>query len=229
MPRFTRRRALRDGAGVVMVGLAGCSGDDSDTSSGGDESTPSGDGGESDTSSGGDESTPSGDGGESDTSSGGDESTPSGDGETSGDVSRSLVVGESYTNPIGSSLTVTDIELQDTVEAQRRFGGEGLYQKEPQDGKQWAVATLEVTNDSGQTQYLTPPMEISARANGTEYSSTAIKNDQDTYEAAEVQDGESRVGWLAYSVPAELTLADIEVVHSNSVDGESWTVTWSDS
>jgi hypothetical protein len=126
-------------------------------------------------------------------------------------------------------LTVTDIELQETVEAQRRRGDEGVYQREAAEGEQWAVVTVEITNDSGETQYLTPVFEIIARANGTEYNSTAIKNDEDAYSPAEVQDGESRSGWLAYGVPAELTVADIEVVHSNSADGESWTVIWSDS
>jgi len=208
MSRLTRRQALRSGAGILAVGLAGCSGDESDSPSDEDESTATMNDGESDTSSGEDGS------GES--------------GEMGGDVTESLVVGESYTNPIGNTLTVTGIEFQDTVEAESRFGDGELYQKEPQEGEQWAVVTVEIINDSGQTQYLTPLFEISVRADGTEYTNTAIQNEEDTYKPDEVQDGESRMGWIAYGVPAELTLADIEVVHSNSADGENWTVTWSE-
>jgi hypothetical protein len=155
------------------------------------------------------------------------ESTSDGDDEGTGDDTESLVVDESYTNGIGNTLTVTDIALQDTVEAERRLGDGELYDKEPEEGEQWAVITVEVTNDSGETHYLTPPMEIELRANGTEYTNTAIKNEEDVYSAEEVQDGESRAGWMVYGIPAELTLADIAVVHSNSADGESWTVTWS--
>lgn len=210
MPRITRRRALRGGVGMLAVGVAGCSGDEGDGSPADDGSTASENGDESDTA--------VDDGGP----------TPSEDGEESGDVTEALAVGESFTNPIGNTLTVTGIELRDTVEAQSRFGDGETYQKEPADGEQWAVVTLEITNDSGGTQYLTPTFQIVARANGTEYQPTAINNDEDTYTAAEVQDGESRAGWLAYGVPDGLTMADIEVVHSNSADGENWTVTWSD-
>lgn len=210
MPRITRRQGLLGGAGVLAVGLAGCIGNGSDTPKDENDSAANGNGDE--------ENTPADE----------DDSASSGNGDGSGRITESLTVGESFTNPIGNTVTVTEITLQDTVEARRRIGDGSLYQKEPLEGEQWAVVTLDVTNDSGETQYLTPAFQISVRANGTEYTSTAIDNDEDTYGPAEVQSGESRTGWLAYGVPAELTTADIEVVHSNSADGESWTVTWSD-
>lgn len=209
---------------MFAVGLAGCSGGEDDGSSDDDESPSSENGDDNDASSDDDGSPSSENDDEGDSSSEEDGSASSED----GDDNESLAVGESYTNPIGNTLTVTDIALQDTVEAEQRFGDGELYQKEPQEGEQWAVVTVEITNDSGQTQYLTPVFEIEVRANGTAYTNTAIKNDEDTYTPDEVQDGESRAGWIAYGVPAELTLADIEVVHSNSADGESWTVTWSE-
>jgi len=209
MPRITRRRALRGGVGMLTVGVVGCSGGGSDGSPEDDGSTPSENGAESDTSA--DEGT-----------------TSTENGEDSSDISESLAVGESYTNPIGNTVTVTDIELQDTVEAQPRLGDGESYRREPEEGEQWAVVTLEITNDSGQTQHLTPSFQIVVRANGTEHQPTAVNNDEDTYQPEEVQDGESSAGWLAYGVPDGVTMADIEVVHSNSADGENWTVTWSD-
>jgi hypothetical protein len=149
-----------------------------------------------------------------------------GDGSSPSGSTTSLSTGESFTNGIGNTLTVSDIALQDAVEAERRMG-DGMYQKEAPEGEQFVVVTLEITNESGQTQYLTPTMEIEVEADGETHSNTAIKNEGEVYSPAEVADGESRSGWLAYSVPASLSLADVSVVHSNSVDGESWTATWS--
>jgi len=213
MTRITRRQALRGSGGLLAVGLAGCSGGGDDTPSDDDQST-----------SGNDEEND----GENDTPSNDDQSTTSGNGQGSGSTTESLAVGESYTNPIGNTITVTDIELRDSIEAESRLSDGEFYEKEAEDGEQWAVVSVEVANESGQTQYLTPAFQITARANGSEYNRSTINNDEETYNPAEVADGESRDGWLVYGVPAELTLAGIEVVHSNSADGESWTVTWSE-
>jgi hypothetical protein len=189
------------GIGIATL-LAGCSG------SGGGDGNSGGDGGDGSDSDGG-----SGDGG-------------SGDGGSGSDTTKSLSFGESFTNPIGNTLTVHDVELKDGVEHASRYTDETVT-KEATEGEQWALVTLEVQNDSGQEQYLTPLMQVEVRANGTEYRNTAINSEGGAYSPAEVEDGGSDEGWVAYGIPADLALSDVEVVHSNSVDGESWTVTWS--
>jgi hypothetical protein len=198
-----RRRDLLSVTGIgIATLLAGCSG------SGGDDGNSGGDGGGGSGSDGG-----SGDGG-------------SGGGGSGGDTTKSLSLGESFTNPIGNTLTVHDVELKDSVEHASRYTDE-MVTKEAADGEQWALATLEVRNDSGQKQYLTPLFEVVLLANGTEYTNTAINSDGEAYSPAEVEDGGSDEGWVAYGIPADLPLDDVEIVHSNSADGESWTVTWS--
>lgn len=199
-----RRDVLSTVSTALVASLAGCSGSDSD-------------GGESDDSYGGDP-----DEGDADTAGPGttdDKET----GETVyGGTATDLGFGDSYVSPQQMETVVHGIDLTETLTYET---SDGTEQKDAGDGTQFALVRFEATNEAGSGSYLPPLATVSLSASGETYSVTRVENAEGQYDSGSVDNGVSRTGWIAYEIPADLTVAELAVTYDRFGE-DDWSATW---
>lgn len=141
-------------------------------------------------------------------------------------VSAEIDWGDEYTTPDGYIIRVDRPELQDTYTAEG-YGGE--TEESPEDGGQWAFANVYVKNETGQSSFT--PVGFSLISGSSQYDSTVLLSDPvnkgDQYETGDLQPGIERSGWLAYELPADLSVSELTMAWSESTVGGELAVNWS--
>lgn len=139
-------------------------------------------------------------------------------------VSRSLTFGESYRTPQDIVVTAHSIDLRDVYEYEN-YDGETATE-EASSGSQWAFLEFEAANESGSSEFVPLEGDVSLIAGDTQYDSQYISKEDGKYEGGEVQPGITREGWIAYEIPSDLRVGDLEVAYSGSNFEGEWSVRW---
>jgi hypothetical protein len=137
-------------------------------------------------------------------------------------VSRKLEFGDGYTTLDDIVLFVFRLEFQDSYTWN---SGDREYEEPAPDGEKWAFLSVEVVNESGGPARIPLARDFSLIANSRQYDDEYVRK-SGQYEGGEVQAGIRRTGWIAYSVPSELTKDEIRAVWSEEYSDGQAVVYW---
>lgn len=133
--------------------------------------------------------------------------------------------GEVFRNPEGVEITVTDVDLRSAYTYEDWDGT--TASEEASSGYQWAFVWVEVLNDSGSSEWIPWVSDFNILVNGSQYDYDFILKTEDEYEGgSEIADGVTRSGWIAYEIPEELSVDDLQIHHSDRDFFGEWEVRW---
>lgn len=143
-------------------------------------------------------------------------------------VSASKDWGTEYTTPEGYRIRVDEPELQ-TSYAYENYSGE-TEQQSPEDRGQYGFVNVYVKNETGQTAYSPLSSEFALVSESSQFDSTILLNDPinkgEQFEGGELQPGIERSGWIAYELPADLSVSDLMMAWSKTTFGGEISVNW---
>ena len=139
-------------------------------------------------------------------------------------LSATRAIGSSYVTPNDIRVQVSDINLKGAYEYTNYRDERDLT--EAPDGKQWLFVWFEAENQSNGVEYLPFEFDVVVVAGNQQYDSVFINKEENKYNGGEVQPDIVRSGWIAYEVPDDLSLSDLEVVHSGGDFDGNWRVKW---
>ena len=140
-------------------------------------------------------------------------------------LTATLNFGEYFRNPDGIEMTVNEVDLRSSYTYEDWDGSDAT--EEASSGYQWAFVYFEATNDSGSSEWLPWEGDVNILVNGSQYDNEYIHKEEGRYEGgSEVADGVTREGWLAYEVPDDLSVSDLDIHHSDRDFFGDWEVIW---
>ena len=143
-------------------------------------------------------------------------------------VSAQLDWGEEFTTPEGYIIRIDEPELQDSY-AYENFQGQ-TEQKEPEGGGQYAFVNAFVKNETGQTAFSPLRSEFALVSDSSQFDSTILIDDPinkgKQFEGGELQPGIEREGWIAYELPADLSVSDLTMAWSKTLFGGEISLNW---
>lgn len=140
-------------------------------------------------------------------------------------LTRTLSFGEEYRMPGDVVLTVSSIELQNSYTYEDFRGDQAT--EEASDGDQFAFVNLQAENDSGGSEFVPFSQDFTIRVDTQQYDEAYIRREEGKYEGGEVGPGVVREGWVAYEIPADLSVDDLTVEYFDDDFQNEWGVRWS--
>lgn len=134
-------------------------------------------------------------------------------------------LGEEWRSPEDMVMRVNDIDFTDTYEYRSR--GDTTEESAPA-GSQWVFVWLYARNAGVESARLPWESDINILNNDRQFEEVYIRKEEDAYTSDTVEPGIEREGWIAYEVPAELELEDIEVSYTADDPTGEWTARWVD-
>lgn len=137
--------------------------------------------------------------------------------------------GEYYRTPEDIVVTVYRVDLKEAFDSEDSYGDP--IEVIPDEGNQWCFVYVDAKNESDSSAWLPSAYDINVISGNSQYDSQTLYYDptdlsEDRYEGGEVEGGISRMGWVAYQIPEDLSVDDLKVVWSDDVPGLEWTVEW---
>jgi len=143
-------------------------------------------------------------------------------------VSASKDWGTEYTTPEGYRIRVDEPELQSSY-AYENYSGE-TEQQSPENRGQYAFVNVYVKNETGQAAYSPLSSEFALVSESSQFDSTLLLNDPinkgEQFEGGELQPGIERSGWIAYELPADLSVSDLTMAWSKTTFGGEISINW---
>ena len=138
-------------------------------------------------------------------------------------VPLSLVWGDGYRTPSEFELSVSEPELQATIEYEAGYGS--TENRGPSGDRYWAFVDISVTNKAATTMSSPGASDFDLIGTGATYDSYALADDPidrgQRFESGDIRPDETRSGWIVYAVDSSLTAADMRVSWSATIaDGE---------
>lgn len=141
-------------------------------------------------------------------------------------LSRKLPFGRPYVTPEGMQFTVTGIDLQNSYDWEGASGTN--YTENAPSGSQFAFLNVHAENKAGQPLYSPNSFDIVLLSGQHQYEPAFISKSEGEYDAAELQPGVVRRGWISYEVDAGLEESDITAVWSETYLNGDVVIHWSD-
>lgn len=139
-------------------------------------------------------------------------------------VERQLEVGESYTNPDGVELTVTEVAFPDSYTYDTGTGTETI---EAADGEKLAITYLAAENTTDSTVTAPGTGEVVLRRDGQEFGDMSFDSNEDKYTGGELDAGARVEGNIAADVPADAERENLRVGYEESFDAGDVVANWS--
>lgn len=139
-------------------------------------------------------------------------------------VHRQLEVGDSYTNPDGVELTVTEVAFPDSYTYDTGDGAETI---EASDGEKLAVTSLAAENTTDSTATAPGTEEVVLRRDDQEFGDMSFDSNEDKYNGGEFDAGARVEGNIAADVPADADPENLRVGYEESFDAGDAVANWS--
>lgn len=142
-------------------------------------------------------------------------------------LTATLGYGGYFRNPDGIEMTVNEVDLRSAYTYEDWQDEQAT--EEAASGHQWAFVYFEATNDSGSSEWVPRASNINILVNGSQFDYEFIRKDEGEYDGGEVADGVAREGWIAYEIPDDLSVGDLDIHHSDGDFFGEWEVIWRES
>jgi hypothetical protein len=145
--------------------------------------------------------------------------------ETTGDqltfnvVSKTLELGETYTNPDSIALSAGEIDFQPEYTYD---SGDYIYTEQPSDGRKFAFLEFSAENTGNNPRPAPLQVDVAMIIGDSQYEPIVYYGEREAYEGGDIQPGIVREGIILYEVPESASKEDVRVVWSESYyDGDA--------
>jgi len=134
-------------------------------------------------------------------------------------VSKTLELGETYTNPDSIALSASEIDFQPEYSYD---SGNYIYTEQPSDGRKFAFLKFSAENTGNSPRPAPLQVDVAMIIDDGQYEPIVYYGDREAYEGGDIQPGIVREGTILYEVPESATKDEIRVVWSESYyDGDA--------